>query len=456
MRQEPEERRLGRRALVRGAAAASIALPFGLAACEREPAVGASKSAASPGASDAVAAPPPPKASEPARETFPELSDQRGALEPIRAEERAARRRRLGSVLAKVKADAYVCESGSMLRYLAGVDWGLSERLFALVVLADGSHFFLSPAFEVEKARQRIDATDGPGGEVVAWEEHEYAFKPLAAALKKRKVERVCLDPQLRLFAAENLGREVEPKNLLSGAEVRAQVRGVKDAHELALIRKACELTQRALSAVAERLRPGMTGGEVSSLIQAAQRKLGLVKTWDLSLPGPAASIPHGGTATQKIEPGQFLLIDCGGEYLEYQSDITRTWCVAGPPDPEVARVWGVVRDAQRRAFDVVASGKECGDVDRAARETIERGGFGSGYEYFTHRLGHGIGMEGQEDPYFDSGSKVVLAPGMTLSNEPGLYFRGKYGVRLEDILAVTEQGCEIFGTPQSAPDRPI
>ncbi len=391
-----------------------------------------------------------------AEEQFPELVDERGALEGIRPEERAARRKRLGEILAKNQLDAYLCEDGPTLHYLAGINWGLSERIFALVVLADGSHFFLSPAFEAEKARLRIEGKDGPGGEIVAWNEDEYAWKPLAAALKKRGAERVAVDPYLRFFAANNLAREIGAANVVSGQNVRTELRGVKDRREIELLRRACELTQKALGATAKRVKIGMTGAEISLLIDTALKKTGLTSTWNLSLVGPAAAYPHGGSSSARLEKGQFLLIDCGGEYHEYQSDNTRTWCVEGPPDPEALKAWHAVYDAQRRAFDVAAAGKVCGDIDRAAREAIERAGFQSDYKNFTHRLGHGIGMEGHEDPYFDKGSKVVLEPGMTLSNEPGLYFLGRFGIRLEDILLVTKNGSECFGAPQNVPDRPV
>lgn len=380
---------------------------------------------------------------------FPELTDQRAAMAPISPEERAARRKRLGEILSRRNVDAYLCEHGPTMKYLSGIEWGLSERLFALIVLADGSHFFLSPAFEAEKARLKVDGSDGPGGEIVAWQEHEYAFAPLAAALTKRRVERIALDPSLRLFAADGLRRELKEGAIVSGQAIRTELRGVKDDREISLLRKACELTQLALGAASKRIHVGMSGRDISNTIDGALRATGLTKTWDLSLVGPAAAYPHGGPDSQKLERGQFLLIDCGGEYHEYQSDNTRTWVVEGDPDPEALKAWNAVRAAQQAVFDQAAPGKPCGDIDRLARQTIESHGFTSDYRAFTHRLGHGIGMEGHEDPYFDSGSTVPLVAGMTLSNEPGLYFLDRFGIRLEDILVITKSGCEPLGKPQ-------
>jgi Xaa-Pro aminopeptidase len=137
------------------------------------------------------------------------------------------------------------------------------------------------------------------------------------------------------------------------------------------------------------------------------------------------------------------------------KSDNTRTWVVGGEPGDAVQRAWDAVRDAQQRAFDAVAPGVRCDAVDRVARDAIDRAGYGPGYRTFTHRLGHGIGLEGHEAPYFDGGSDTVLVPGMTLSNEPGIYLPGELGVRLEDIVAVTEDGAEHFGTWQRSVRAP-
>jgi len=237
---------------------------------------------------------------------------------------------------------------------------------------------------------------------------------------------------------------------------VRIALRGRKDEHELRILRLASELTQQALGVVAALVRPGMSAGEIQQLVQSAQRRLGLGGIWDLTLVGEAAAYPHGGTASRVLAPGDFLLIDTGGTLHGYQSDTTRTWCPEGTPSAEAERAWNTVRDAQRRAFDAIRPGVACAEVDRAARRVMEQAGYGGGYETFTHRLGHGIGMQGHEDPYFDGGSAVRLAPGMTLSNEPGIYVYGSFGVRIEDIVVVTDGGADHFGTWQEGWRSPL
>ena len=382
-------------------------------------------------------------------ERFAALVDHRGSVAPISSAERVTRRARLGKLLSERELDAFLVEPGATMRYLTGMTWGLSERLFALVVLADGTQFWLCPAFEVDRARQRLDVLDGASGDVLGWDEHEHPFKPLAAALRERRATRVGVEPWLRHRFAHELARELGVPALTLAHDVLVELRGRKDSHELALLRRANELTHEALVAVHATLEPGITSGEVRARVRHAQTRLGLTDLWDLTLVGPASAYPHGASGDDKLERGDVLLIDTGGALHDYQSDNTRTWVPFGSPSTEVMRVWNAVRDAQFRAFDAIRPGVRCGELDAIARKSLEAAGFGPGYRYFTHRLGHGIGMEGHEDPYLDGGSDVVLAPGMTFSDEPGVYQLGKFGVRLENIVAVTETGAEVFASWQ-------
>lgn len=386
-------------------------------------------------------------------ELFPELADQSASVEPVRQSERAARRVRLGGILAALGLDALVCEAGPTMTYLSGVSWGRSERLFALVVLADSTHFWVCPAFERERAQ--LEIAEGSGGEIVTWQEDVYPYRPLAETLRQRRVERVAVEPALRHVFVHGLGQVLGPERIAFGAQAVLELRGCKDAHELALLRRANELTQRALVALAPRLRAGMTGSEIGAMITRAQERLGLENVWNLSLIGPASAYPHGTAQERPLQRGDVILIDTGGTLHGYNSDNTRTWVFDAAPTREVERVWNAVRDAQRSAFDAIRPGVRCATIDRVARELLDARGFGPGYRTFHHRLGHGIGLEGHEDPYFDGGSEVVLRPGMTLSDEPGVYLYGSFGVRIEDIIAVTEDACDHFGSWQEQPTSP-
>jgi Xaa-Pro dipeptidase len=369
--------------------------------------------------------------------------------------ERAARRARLAAGMREARVDAYLLESGATLEWLTGVRWGRSERLFALCVLADGSHFWVVPAFEVGKARLSIDQQTGPGGEILAWEEHEYFEAPLAEALRRRGVDRVAIEPSLRHGFVARLGAQIGTQRLLDGRALVIQLRASKSPAELAILRSASERTQWAIQRVSEQLAPGMDGAAIAQLMALAHTRVGMTNAWCLGLLGPAAALPHGDSDERRIEIGTVILVDTGATLLSYQSDTTRTWAFDGACGLEFERAWNAVRDAQRAAFDALRPGREAREIDAIARARLVERGYAAGYEHFTHRLGHGIGVEGHEDPYFDGGSHVVLAEGMTLSNEPGLYFPGRFGVRIEDIVAITSSGADHFGGWQADPQSP-
>ena len=386
---------------------------------------------------------------------FADLEDQRPLHRPITAQEKAVRRQQLGRLLADRGLDALLVEASPTLTYLSDVTWGRSERLFALIVLADGSSFWIAPAFEVPRAEEKIREAGGPAGPVIAWDEHEYAWAPLAAALRERGVERIAIEPSSRAFVPFALARELGSDRVVDGTELVIALRGVKEPHELALLRAANEITQRAIVAVSERLRPGMTDHDVARWMRHAQQRMGLTGVWVLALLDEGAAYPHGRASGETLEKGDLVLVDTGGALHGYQSDNTRTWIFDGAPSAEVERGWNAVRDAQKRAYETIRPGIPASEVDAAARGVLTEAGYGPGYEAFAHRLGHGIGLEGHESPNFDGGSGTILAPGMTFSDEPGIYLPGRFGIRIEDIVAVTAEGADHFGNWQQGPRSP-
>jgi Xaa-Pro dipeptidase len=192
---------------------------------------------------------------------------------------------------------------------------------------------------------------------------------------------------------------------------------------------------------------------DFAELVRAAQLAAGLDNVWVLPLFGPNAAFPHGTPEGRELAEGDLILVDTGGFLHGYASDITRTWAFPDPGavDEERARAWEVVREAQAAALDVIAPGVRCAEVDAAARRVVAAAGFDGDYGHFTHRLGHGIGMQVHEPPYLVRDADHVLEPGNTMSDEPGLYLPGEYGIRLEDIVAVTEDGVEVFGPRATA-----
>lgn len=430
---------LNRRTLLGGIAAGGIGLSAAqLTGCGATPA-----SASEADAATAVDA------------QFAHLSDQRGSVAPISADERRARRDRLARVLREQELDALLVEPGATLSWLTGVSWGRSERLFAFLADADGDHGWIVPAFEEGRARRAIDAPDGPGGEVLVWQEDERPETILAARAREKRLEQIAIEPQLRWTFADRLSKSLGRERMPSGQPVVFALRARKDAHELAILRRASELTQLAIREVAATLRPGLTGADVGARMAAAHRRLGMQSPWALCLVDSDAALPHGDDDARVLERDSCLLIDTGAALHGYQSDTTRSWSCFGAPTHEFESAWNAVRDTQEKAFEFVRPGVMARDVDARAREVLVAHGYPGGYRSLTHRLGHGIGMEGHEDPYFDGGSDVVLEEGMTLSDEPGIYVVGRYGVRIEDIVAVTAAGCDHFGAWQSSPRSP-
>jgi len=228
----------------------------------------------------------------------------------------------------------------------------------------------------------------------------------------------------------------------------------IKDAHELELMRLASAVTLKAYDAAYRALKEGMTQNDFARLVESAHAQLGFEGGAGVQV-GEYSALPHGSIAPQTIREGTILLIDGGCDVGGYQSDLSRTF-VLGKPTDKMRAVFDIERKAQDAALAAAKPGVPCEQVDAAARKIIVDAGYGPDYKYFTHRVGHGMGMDGHEWPYLVRGNKLPLAPGMTFSDEPGIYLRGEFGVRLEDDMYITEDGAKLF-TPQSESlDKPF
>lgn len=339
---------------------------------------------------------------------------------------------------------ALVLEPGASMSYLSGVRWGRSERPFLLVVLADGPPAWVCPAFELGTAREQL----GDEAEVVLWQEHQSPYARVSRILIDRGLagDPVAVDPDVRGFVTVGMAEVLGADLLDVVTPVVSRCRIVKTSSELARLRRANEATKIALAEAARHLRPGTRQSEFAGLVRQAQEAAGLTRVWVLVLFGPAAAFPHGTSEDRALEPGDLVLVDTGGSLHGYRSDITRTWLPFGRASEEVRRAWETVRRAQAEAMRRIRVGTACGEPDEAARAVMASSGYGENYERFTHRLGHGIGLEVHEPPYLVRDNALVLEAGMTMSNEPGIYVPGELGVRIEDIVAVTPDGVEVFG----------
>jgi Xaa-Pro dipeptidase len=391
---------------------------------------------------------PPPDDLPPAVRALQPMTD---GVSPITVEEHRARLDRAQRLLAETGLDAVAIGPGSSLAYFTGAQWGLSERFLGVVLARRGDPVWITPAFEKDRALEQVRV----GNDVRAWHEDESPYSLVARALADRGVVsgRVGIEETMPFAFSDGIAQAMPAARLASATPVTAGCRMVKDAHELALMRRACAITLAAFRAVFASLAEGLTVAQVAGWVVAAHRQLG-VRGGALVLFGPDAAFPHGTTKPRALQAGDVVLVDGGCRVHGYQSDVTRTAVFGAPPTDRQRRIWDIVRKAQIAAFEAARPGVECQAVDAAARKVIEDGGFGPGYAYLTHRLGHGIGMDGHEWPYMVRGNATKLVAGMTFTDEPGIYVPGELGIRHEDTVAVTENGCENLaprwsGTPE-------
>jgi Xaa-Pro dipeptidase len=383
-------------------------------------------------------------------ESVARLQSRKGEAVPIARAERQERQERARRLMTENSLDAIVLMEGTSLKYFTGIRWWGGERLFALVLPAKGAAFYVCPAFEEGRAREQIaNAPDSERADVRLWQEDDNPYQMVAQGLKDRGMAtgRVGMEETVRFFFADGIAQAAPQVTMVSATPVTAGCRMIKSAHEIALMRLASQVTLAVYEAAYHALREGMTQRQVEELIAAAYDRMGFPGEASVEV-GEYSAYPHGSTTPQVIREGSMVMIDDGCTVEGYQSDITRTF-VLGKASDKMKQVFDIVHRAQAAALAAARPGVECGTVDAAARKVITDAGYGPDYKYFTHRLGHGMGMDGHEWPYLVRGNTTKLQANMTTSNEPGIYIRGDFGVRLEDDMHVTENGAELF-TPQS------
>jgi Xaa-Pro dipeptidase len=376
---------------------------------------------------------------------------------PFTNAERLARIDRAKAIMAAAKIDAIVlANSTTSSVYFADLRLNGGERLWALVIPAKSKPFLVCPAFEEGRARELLEA--GPFGkdaDVLTWAEDESPFAALGKGLADRGLTAatVGLDENMKFVFAESIRAANPHLTIVSATPVTAGCRMIKDAHELECLRLACRATLLVYRAVAQSLAVGMTTADVHSLIAAAYRRVGFEGEASLNI-DEFTALPHGSRQPQTLREGSILMLDDGCSVQGYTSDITRTFTLGKATD-KMKRVFDIVHRAQSAALQTARPGVLNADVDAAARKVIVDASYGPGFKYFTHRVGHGIGMDMHEWPYLVKNDMFGydLAPrlkaNMLYSDEPGIYIPGEFGVRLEDDLLITESGSELL-TPQS------
>jgi Xaa-Pro aminopeptidase len=353
------------------------------------------------------------------------------------------RQQRLQHSLSTQRLDALLITHPPNIQYLCGFT-GSSGAL----VLTEKKAVFITDGRYTEQARSEVGsariviARQGPLAAAAAW---------LSSQQKKgrRVPAKIGIEGVHMTVAARSQLSGMLPKNirLRPAPPLVEQARMVKDEEEIACIRSAVLLGASLFDRALEVIRPGVRETEVAAEMEYAARKAGAeaMSFETIIASGERSALPHG-RASQAVIPAQgFVVCDFGVILSRYCSDMTRTVYV-GRPSAEARGVYQAVKESQQAAVDAVRPGISVGEIDRAARKSLQKCGLA---KYFTHSTGHGVGLEIHEAPRVAAGQTEILQPGMVITIEPGVYVPGKWGVRIEDMVVVTERGCEVL-TPTS------
>lgn len=353
-------------------------------------------------------------------------------------------RSRLDKLTASLRAsnlDAVILNPGPTLKYLSGLNFHLMERPVVLFIAPGHDPALALPELELPKVDLfpfKVQAF--PYGEdPSAWDD---AFRKAAQALGLDG-KRIGVEPrQLRLLEFRHVKAAAPEADFSDASGVLAELRLKKDRAEVEAMRKAVRIAQAALEELIPQIQIGMTERELAAELMMQLFRHGSeaeIPFAPIVCAGPNSANPHATPSERKLQAGDLLVVDWGASYGGYISDLTRTFAV-GEADEEFKKIHAIVREANAAGRAAAKPGVPCAEVDQAAREVIEKAGYG---KYFTHRTGHGIGMESHEAPYMRGDNMQLLEPGMAFTVEPGIYLPGRSGVRIEDNLVITEDGAE-------------
>ena len=334
-------------------------------------------------------------------------------------------------------AQALLLFPGTDIGYYTGFSIGMSERLAAALIPFNDEE----PLIIVNQLEQELRGQKPWIKEVDVWLEHEDPIELLA-----ENIERLNLDKGV-IGVSENapwgwvnrLSNRLPAAYFVDASEYISHERMIKSDQELEWMRMACAITDKALENSFEKLHTGITERELASIIQADIKSQGGGIAFVGVLFGVKAALPHGGAADVQLEPGMGVLVDMGAKVHGYNADLTRT-VFYGEPTKQQKKIYNLVKKANQKAFEAVKPGVTCDSLDKVARKVITDGGYG---DYFIHRLGHGIGLNVHEHPYIVRNNMLPLEPGMTFTIEPGIYILDEIGVRVEDTVVCTQEGCE-------------
>jgi Xaa-Pro dipeptidase len=384
------------------------------------------------------------------------LTPMTSGAKPISPAERNARVTKLQGLMQQKKIAALLVDTGSTLDYFTGVQWHLSERVTAAVIPAFGKTVIVTPFFEQPTIHEMLQIP----AEIRTWQEDENPFELIAGALNDRGAPTgpLAVEGTTRYYVLDAVTKALKrQREVVPGHELVRACRMFKSPAELALLQIANDVTLTALRYVHAHLELGMRTADVSDLMDQATVALGAESEFSMALLNEASAFPHGSKVVQTIRNGSVVLMDCGCVVHGYQSDISRTW-VFGEPTARQREVWNTVKRGQEIALETAKAGVPTGNIDKAVRAFYESKGWGNNYSLpgLSHRTGHGIGLDGHEDPYLVRSDTTPLQAGMCFSDEPGIYIPGEFGIRLEDCWHMTEQGPKLFTALAKSIDDPV
>ncbi|KAF9789878.1 Creatinase/aminopeptidase [Thelephora terrestris] len=381
---------------------------------------------------------------------FAELSGYCSHIPPIPAEEFLERQQRLVDTLVSLNASAYIAEPGPSAHYYANLSsWDLTERPLLLIISPDASLrpnlTILTPSFEESRVRLMTIPSRDPAS-YATWREEVNPYVVAVGAIPASATKGpVFVDGEMRTFVLDGLSKAAPLTPVLAAPVEVQRLRQRKSHRELEIMKCANEVTLLAVRAVRQKMYIGITQSKTSALLELALATAGLSSGDGLVLFGAIAARPHGGGGDAVLGANDLVLIDCGGTLHNYWSDLTRTFALPATILTErQLEIWYAVRDAQAAALEAAKNGSYTRAPDQAARVILKPNGW---EKYFTHRLGHGIGLQMHESPYLRGGSDDIILTGHTFSDEPGVYIPGEIGVRLEDSFYIDESGSGVYLT---------
>lgn len=382
---------------------------------------------------------------------FSKLKNMTADVKPISREERQSRIGKAQELMKKNGVDALFLEPGTSMKYFLDFDFFLSERMVAAVIPANGEPIYVCPKFEEDKVGELVKF----GSEIRTWEEHESPYVLVKGILsdKAGRSGTIGIEERCRFFLFDGIKKEAASFDYVLADPITAGCRIYKSPAEIALLQKANDITIEAYKVLFDSLYEGMSQDDFKEIASQAHKALGATGSIGANF-GEWTAFPHGSSTVQYLKEGDVVLADGGCTIEGYKSDISRT-IVFGQATDRHKEVWDLAKEAQTAAFELAKNQNvTCEELDAVARKVIEEGGFGPDYKYFSHRLGHGIGMDGHEWTNLVRGNGTPLAKGMCFSNEPGIYIVGEFGVRVEDCMYIGDNGPVYFSQPSPSIDQ--